>query len=95
MVDYYKPKRISELNLKTDVKISLIGKVENILENSFVLNDGEKIEIAAENIPEKGKKVRVFCSVLDQQLKADIIQTVNLDEELFRKSEEFYKKIGV
>ena len=94
-MDNYKPKRISELNLKTDTKISLIGTVENILENSFVLNDGEKIEIAAESIPEKGKKVRVFCSVLDQQLKADIIQPVNLDEELLRKSEEFYKTLGI
>jgi hypothetical protein len=94
-MDNYKPKRISELNLKTDTKVSLTGKIESILENSFVLNDGEKIEIATENIPEKGKKVRVFCSVLDQQLKADIIQSVNIDEELFRKSEEFYKKFQI
>jgi len=93
MTDNYKPKKISELNLKTDVKVALIGKVDNILENSFVLNDGEKIEIAAENIPEKGKKIRVFCSVLDQQLKADIIQQINFDEQLFRKAEEFYKKL--
>lgn len=92
-MDNYKPKTISELNLKTDTKVSLIGTVENILENSFVLDDGEKIEIAAENIPEKRKKVRVFCSVLEQQLKADIIQLVNFDEELYRKSEEFYKKL--
>lgn len=93
MADYYKPKKISELNLQNDRKVSLVGKVENILENSFVLNDGEKIEIAAENVPEKGKKVRVFCSVLDQQLKADIIQPFDADEELFRKSENFYRKI--
>lgn len=92
-MDNYKTKRISELNLKADQKVALIGIVENILENSFVLNDGEKIEIAAENVPEKGKKVRVFCSVLDQQLKADIIQPINFDEELFRKSEEFFKKL--
>jgi len=50
----YKPKRISELNLKTDMNVTLIGTVEEVLENSFVLNDGEKIEIAAENVPEKG-----------------------------------------
>jgi len=92
-MDNYKPKKVSELNLQTDTKISLVGTVENILENSFVLNDGEKIEIAAENIPEKGKKVRVFCSVLDQQLKADIVQQINFDEQLFRKTEEFYKKL--
>jgi len=92
MTDYYKPKKISELDLKTDLKVSVVGTVENILENSFVLNDGEKIEIAAENIPEKGKKVRVFCSVLDQQLKADIIQSVNFDDELFRKSHDFFRK---
>jgi len=92
-MDNYKPKRISELNLKTDSKVSLVGTVESILENSFVLNDGEKIEIAVEDVPEKGK-VRVFCSVLDQQLNADIIQPVNFDEELFRKSEEMYKKLG-
>jgi hypothetical protein len=92
-MDNYKTKRISELNLKTDQKVALIGIVESILENSFVLNDGEKIEIVAENVPEKGKKVRVFCSVVDQQLKADIIQPINFDEELFRKSEEFFKKL--
>lgn len=89
----YKTKKISELDLKTDQKVALVGTVENILENSFVLNDGEKIEIAAENIPEKGKKVRVFCSVIDQQLKADIIQLVNFDEQLFRKSEKMYREI--
>lgn len=94
MTDYYKPKKISELNLKTDMKVALIGKVENVLENSFVLNDGEKIEIAAENVPEKGKKLRVFCSVLDQQLKADIIQQINFDETLYRKYDELYKKSG-
>jgi hypothetical protein len=94
MADYYKPKKISELNLQNDSKVALVGTVENILENSFVLNDGEKIEIAAENVPEKGKKVRVFCSVLDQQLKADIVQAFNADEELFAKSYEFSKKLG-
>jgi hypothetical protein len=94
-MDNYKTKRISELNLKTDQKVALIGIVENILENSFVLNDGEKIEIVAENVPEKGKKIRVFCSVVDQQLKADIIQPINFDEKLFEKSEEFYRKFGL
>lgn len=93
MDQHYKPKRISELNLKTDQKVALVGTVEDILENSFVLNDGEKIEIAAENVPEKGKKVRVFCSVVDQQLKADIVQNVDFDQELFRKSEEMYRKL--
>jgi hypothetical protein len=93
-MDNYKLKKISELNLQTDSKVALVGTVENVLENSFVLNDGKKIEITAEITPEKGKKVRVFCSVFDQQLKADIIQSVNFDEELFRKSEEFYRKYG-
>ncbi len=92
-MDNYVTRKISELNLKTDQKVAVVGTVENILQNSFVLNDGEKIEIAAENVPEKGKKVRVFCSVVDQQLKADIVQQVNFDEELFRKSEEFFKKL--
>jgi len=92
MADYYKPKNISELNLQTDLKVALVGKVESIMENSFVLNDGEKIEIITDRIPDKGKMVRVFCSVMDQQLKADIIQPVNFDSELFRKFEEFYKK---
>lgn len=93
-MDNYKTKKISELNLQTDQKVALVGTVENVMENSFVLNDGEKIEIATENIPEKGKKLRVFCSVIDQQLKADIIQPINFDEKLFEKSEEFYRKLG-
>jgi hypothetical protein len=93
MDQHYSPKKISELNLKADQKVAVVGTVEDILENSFVLNDGEKIEIAAEIVPEKGKKVRVFCSVVDQQLKADIVQNVDFDQELFRKSEEMYRKL--
>jgi len=94
---HYKPKKISEIDTKADTRVSLQGKVSSILENRFVLDDGSaKVEIVSEMIPGQNKQVRVFCSVLNEQLKAEVIQDLNnLDLDLFNKVKELYSKSGV
>lgn len=91
------PKKISEINLKTDRNISIIGKIISSEENVFTIeDDSDKIEIAFEGEVEKNKLVRVFCSVLDEQLKADVIQNLKgFDLKLFNKVKELYSKAGV
>jgi len=94
---HYKPKKISEIDIKTDTRISLQGTVSSLLENSFILDDGSaKVEIASDTIPEQNKQIRVFCSIFDGQLKADVIQYLNnFDSNLFKKVEELYRISGV
>mgnify|MGYP001616271717 FL=1 len=93
---HYTPKQISEVIL-TDSKVAIIGHVVDAGENSFVLDDGTgKIEVSSDMIVEKNKLVRVFCSVVDEKLKADIVQDVEgLDVELFKKVKHLYNRAGV
>jgi hypothetical protein len=94
---HYQPKKISEVNLKKDSRISLLGKVAEQKESSFVLDDGSvKAEIFSDIMAEANKLIRVFCSVAGQQLKADVIQSLNgFDVDLFNKIEELYRKKGL
>lgn len=94
---YYKPKKLSEINLKRDSMIAAIGKISETRDNSFILDDGtKKIEIFSDEAVESGKLVRVFCSVAENQLKANIIQQLNdFDLDLFYKVKELYSKSGV
>ena len=74
---HYMPKKVSEINLKTDNRISIIGKVAELKENSFLLEDESgKVEVVSEKAVEPSGLVRVFCSVADQQLKADVVQSL-------------------
>jgi hypothetical protein len=93
----YKPKKISELNLKTDKKVSLFGKVVELKGNSFVLSDGSgNIEIFSDLPIESMRLVRVFCSVVENQLRADTVQSLNgFDADLFNRIEELYKARGL
>lgn len=93
----YIPKKISEINLKKDSRISLLGKVVELKENSFVLDDNSaKIEIFSDTPADKNKLVRIFCSVAEKQLKADVIQSLNgFDIDLFNRVEELYRKKGL
>lgn len=88
----YKPVKISQIN-KNDSRLSLVGNITSVKENSFVLDDGEaNVEIVSEQ-PVERKLVRVFCSFSDDILKADVIQTLEgLDMNLFKKIEELYNK---
>jgi len=96
MIENYKPRKVSSI-LKTDSKVSLVGKIVDVLENSFVLEDETgKVEIACEESLEKGKIVRVFCICFDGKLKADVVQDLKgLDLNLFKKVEELYRKEGL
>lgn len=95
---HYKPKKISEINPKTDQKIALIGKIVEITpNNSFILDDETaKAEIFFDKDVELDQTIRVFCSIEDNYLKADIVQSINgFDLDLFKKVEELYRKAGV
>jgi len=97
---HYKPRKISGVD-KTDSKVAIVGRVVERGENSFVIEDDTgKTEIffdsATASSVDKGKLVRVYCSVVDGRLSADIIQSMQgLDEKLFKKVEELYNKAGV
>ncbi len=94
---HYKPRRISEIDWKRDSRIALIGKVLDQLENSFILDDETgRIEVFFEGELEKNKVIRAFCSIVESQLKADIVQSLEgFNLELFRKIEEMYKGAGL
>ncbi|MCS7106280.1 MAG: hypothetical protein NZ942_03120 [Candidatus Aenigmarchaeota archaeon] len=97
LASHYKPKKIAEINFEKDNKIALVGKVLDQLENSFVLEDETgNIEIFFEGKVRKGQIVRVFCSVIESQVRADIVQSLEgLDLEFFKKVEEMYRKAGL
>lgn len=88
----YKPVKISQLT-NNDSRVALLGNITSVKDNSFILDDGEaRVEIISEQ-PVERKLVRVFCSILDDKLKADVIQqTEGLDLNLFKKIEELYNK---
>lgn len=93
---HYLPRRISEI-LKTDLRVALVGTITQVKENSFVLEDETgKVEIISGEPVEKEKLVRVFCSVVDEKLKADVIQDLTgLDLNLYKAVEELYNRAGV
>ena len=93
---HYILKQISEVN-SNDSRVSLIGNVASAGENSFVLDDSTgKIEIISDKQVERNKLVKVFCSVIDEKLKADVVQDMEgLDLNLFKKVKELYNRAGV
>lgn len=96
MPERYIPRKISEIN-KTDTRVAIIGTVVENRENSFILKDDKsEVEVESDKKPEKNKLVRVFCSVTNDKIKADIVQSLDgLDLNLFKKVEELYNKSGV
>ena len=91
----YIPKKISEAKYSKE-KFSLVGTVADVKENSFILKDGDEVEIEFIGKPQKNKFVRVFCSVDQGKIKADIVQSLDgVDTQLFKKVEELYNKAGV
>lgn len=93
---HYAPKQVSDVKT-TDSRVSLLGKIIGAGENSFVLDDGTgKIEIMSDFIPERNRLFRVFCSVADEKLKADVVQDMEgLDVNLLKKVEGLYNRAGV
>jgi hypothetical protein len=95
--DCYLPKKISELDLKRDKMVALIGNVLELKEEGFVLGDDSgKIEINSSQAVEPSSQIRVFCTLINQQLNSDLIQDMkNFDIGLFYKVKELYNKSGV
>ena len=93
---HYKPKRILEIDFKKDKKVAIVGRVLEVGEKFFIIGDAtEKIEVESEEGVEEGEIVRVFCSIEENKIKADIVQRLDgLDLNLYRKTEELYKKMG-
>jgi len=101
--DRYIPRKISEIS-KNDSKVSVVGKVADLTDDSFILDDKNgKIEVffseedaeGREKI-EKGKMVRAFCSLVAEQLNLDVAQDLTgLDLNLLKTVEELYSKAGV
>ncbi len=96
MSEHYIPRKISEIG-ESDTKVVFVGTISDVKENGFVLKDDNgETEIEFVGSPEKNKMVRVFCSVSEGKLKADIIQDMDkMDMTLFKKVEELYNKAGV
>ena len=123
--DRYVPRKISEIS-KNDKKIAIIGKIVDVTDDSFILDDNsgkievffgeeglegltglegsaglevpESLEVRSESseIVEKGKTIRAFCSVADDQLKLDVVQDLaGLDLNLLKTVDELYSKAGV
>ena len=91
---HYKPKSVSEVDPKRDSRISLLGRVVEKSEDGFVLEDESgKIKVFFEGDVKEGSIVRAFCTILDESVKADIVQSMNgLDLKLLKEVEELYEK---
>ncbi|MEM5766549.1 MAG: hypothetical protein QW423_02875 [Candidatus Aenigmatarchaeota archaeon] len=96
MAEHYLPRKVFSIS-KTDSKVALIGKIVEVLENSFILEDESgRIEIFSEEKINKDEIVRVFCSLVDGKFKAEVVQNLKgFDLNLFKKIEELYKKEGL
>jgi hypothetical protein len=90
---HYKPKKISEIK-SSDLRVAIIGKIMEKKENSFVVDDGSgKVEVLFDGEVRNNELIRAFCSVIDDKLKADIVQNLNgFDLDLFNKINELYRK---
>jgi hypothetical protein len=90
---HYVPRKIEDIK-ERDSFISIIGRVETVGDNFFILSDGKsRVEIVSEEGAEEGKLVRVFCSRVGDVWKADVVQDLSgLDLELFKRAEEIYRK---
>lgn len=100
-METYAPRRISDIDIRSDKKVCLAGKVADVKQDGdFTLDDGNKIIEIVNDIKldflKPNTKVRVFATNFDGKLKADIIQDVkNLDLDLFNRTMELYNKAGL
>ena len=74
-----------------------MGNVMATTGSSFILDDGTgKIEITTDKQLPRNKLVRVFCSINDEKLNADVVQDLEgIDSNLFKKINELYNTAGV
>lgn len=99
----YVPKKIADIS-KSDKKISMIGKVIEAKDGSFVIDDNSgKIEVFFETENSEGrervakdKTIRAFCTLVGEQLKLDIAQdSTGLDLNLLKTVDDLYSKAVV
>ena len=99
IAEHYRPTKISEL--KSNVgKVAILGRVIDSSSGSMVIDDDSgKVEVVVTSemvAAAKEKIVRVFYSVAEGKLKADVVQDISgLDMDLFNKMQELYEKVGV
>ncbi len=93
-MDFYIPRKIASIE-ENDEKISLLGKVEEVGEDFFILNDETgKIKISSNFKVEKDSLLKVFCRKIEGELIADFIQNMEgLDLELWKKAESLYLRL--
>jgi len=91
---FYKPR--STIGIKdNDEKISILGKISEIFDGGFILEDdvGE-VKIKSELKVSKGEIVRIFCKRENGELIAEIIQNLRgLDLDSYRKVETLFKNL--
>lgn len=92
---HYIPKKISQLSPK-DSKVALTGSVIEKKESSFIMDDGTgKTEVFFDDNIESNL-VRAFCSVVEEKLNVDAVQSLDgLDSNLFKKVEDLYNRYHV
>jgi len=99
MSDYYKLRRISDIDFRNDGRVAVIGKIQSIGSKSLRLEDGKNsVEVLFDKIEgvEPEKLYKIFCSIEGKKLHAHIFQDLNsFDMNLFNKIEELYRKAGV
>jgi len=90
---HYKPRKISSIK-ENDFRVSIIGKVIEIKENSFIISDESgELEIFSKKPLEKNSIVRVFCSREEDKFKADAVQDLKgFDLNLYNRIKELYKR---
>jgi hypothetical protein len=93
-MEFYKPRKVASIE-KEDSKFCLVGKVQDVGDNFFVLSDETgKVKINSNFKVEKGSLIRVFCSKSDEEIVADFIQKMEgLDFELWKKAESLYLRL--
>lgn len=91
----YTPKRVSEVKVG-DSRVSIVGEVKSVGDNVFeIRDDSGRAEVFSDTEMKEGL-VRIFCTVVDGKLKADVIQSLNgLDINLYHKAQELYRKVGL
>lgn len=101
--DRYVPKKISQIS-RNDKKVAVVGRVIDSTVASFILEDETgKIEVffdeqdvASRERVDNDKIMRAFCTLVDEQLKANVVQDMTgVDLNLLKTVDELYSKAGV
>jgi hypothetical protein len=92
----YVPRKILDVK-NSDRKVSIVGKVLQADENTMVVEDETgQVDVFCDSPAQAGSEVRAFCSVVDGRLKAEAVQSLNgFDINLYKKTQELYRKLGV